>query len=60
MAKKQARRAEQMEALNTEVMANLSIEELEQRLEMQVLSMPIPIDPCKVDCGTFCKPIVLP
>lgn len=51
----------QIEQVGKSVLANLSIEELEQRLEMQILSLPAVFDDCKTDCqercGTYCSPI---
>ena len=46
---------DEMESLNAEVLANLSVEELEQRLEMQVLHMPEACWTCSCDsdCPTY-------
>jgi len=44
----------QMEPLSQGVLANLTVEELEQRLEMQVLRLPEAAWGCDVDCGTYC------
>src|ERR1700750_307121 len=48
----------EIQPLTDEVLANLSIEELEERLEMQILHVSEAqwclIDFCGVDCGTLC------
>jgi hypothetical protein len=61
--KEKKREGKQIEQMGKSVLANLSIEELEQRLEMQILSLPIALNSCKTDCdghcGTFCSPIAI-
>jgi hypothetical protein len=50
----------QIDSLGKSVFAHLSIEELEQRLEMQVF-LPNVVAPSKcganASCGTFCSPV---
>jgi hypothetical protein len=58
--KQKEKEGKQIEQMGKGVLANLSIEELEQRLEMQILSLPIALNSCKADCGKFCNPIELP
>lgn len=58
MSKKPKSESPQVEQVSKNVLANMSIEELEQRLEMQILSLPAIPDTCKKDCGTFCNPII--
>lgn len=47
----------EIESLNADVLANLSVEELEQRLEMQILQMPGACWTCSCDgynpCPTY-------
>ena len=43
----------QIEPLNGDVLANLTVEELEARLEMQVLKLP-EVDACVWDCEDKC------
>ena len=52
--KKEKIQALEIQSLNDDVLANLSIEELEERLEMQILHM----SEAQIcwDCGTQCAP----
>jgi hypothetical protein len=52
--KKDKIQALEIQSLNDDVLANLSIEELEERLEMQILHM-TEAQLCW-DCGTDCHP----
>ncbi len=45
----------QMVPLSLDVLADLPVEELEQRLEMQILRMPEANWGCECDSGTYCS-----
>jgi hypothetical protein len=50
----------EIESLNAEVLANMSVEELEARLEMQVLQMPEACWTCSCDSQCGCCPANTP
>jgi hypothetical protein len=63
MKKKKGNPGMQIESISKDALANLTVEELEQRLEMQILSIALPGSVCKADCtvhcGSFCNPITV-